>query len=405
MRIRPLLHVLSMAMGLVAITLTSLIFVQQISLAQGSAITMTKVLNKSSNTVRVGEVLSFTIALTNTSGFTFTNVTVIDDYDTSVLAFARAEPPQDTLDTGAGTITWLNVATPAIPPGGSFFITVVFTAEHPKPTVVNAARSQDLVLSSGAISDTANASETQESIGGSAPLLKSLLNTDSPQVGDVMTFTHVISNDGLATLTRLPLSDTYNSLYLEFVSAVPTPTVMTPVGLLQWADLTNDFGDIPPFGTVVVTTVFVAKTDVLTTFNEASTAGAQDEYANDLAPGAALVPILIIGPDTADPTATPTPTATPFVESDDDDDDDGGAASGQATATPVATGIAAIATASPTVAAVEATATSAIGITTLPETGLGPSTALSSSPSVPSQRQIFVVSFALLVFIWIIYRQ
>lgn len=339
MKLTLLTRVVGLALGLLLAALMGLLHLQQISLAQGGGpISLKKTLNKTDNVVRVGEVLSFTIALTNNSSFTLTNVTIVDNYDNTVLAFTGANPPPDGHDAGAGVITWNNVVTAPFPvanlaPGQSVSLIVFFIAEHPKPTVVNRARAQDLVSSMGAVTQTAETSRTQEAMGGAAPVYKSLFPPDAaPQAGLPITFTHLITNDGAALLTRLPLTDTYDPNFLQFKSAIPTPTIISPPGLLVWADLTDNFGDLPPFGTVVVTTVFTATTEVLTTVNRASTEGARDEYDNDLTAGLAEVPIIII----AGETPTPIPTATSAPKSGGDDDDDDGDSGGSAPAAPTA---------------------------------------------------------------------
>jgi hypothetical protein len=192
-------------------------------------------------------------------------------------------------------------------------VTVVFTAEHPKTTVVNAVRAQDIIHESGQLTETAETSRTNEAIGGNAPVVKFLAPGATPQAGLPVTFTHIITNDGAALMTFLPLTDTYDPAFLDFMFAIPTPTITSPPGLLVWDDLTNYFGDIQPFATVVITTVFSATTQVLNTVNQASTEGARDQYNNDLTAGLALVPITIID-------NTPTPTSTPQNNSNDDDD-------------------------------------------------------------------------------------
>jgi len=305
-----LTQVLALACGLLVVTMLSL-RAMQVCYAQGP-IVMDKVLNKATNVVRVGELLSFTISLTNSSAFSLTNVTMVDDYDETTLAFAWAVPPHDLHDPVSGTITWTNIATPPIVPGQMLTFTVYFTAEHPKTTVVNYARAQDIINSQGALTVTAETSRTQEAIGGAAPVFKSV---DPPgsvmQTGLPVTFTHVITNDGAAVMTALPLTDTYDPTFLEFNYAVPTPTIAI-TGTLVWTDLTAYFGDLQPFQTVLVTTVFTATTRVVSTVNQASTEGAIDVYDNDLAAGSAQVPITIIdGGPTVTPTATVAPTATP----------------------------------------------------------------------------------------------
>ncbi|MBN1217327.1 MAG: hypothetical protein JXM69_00240 [Anaerolineae bacterium] len=311
MSIKPLSRVLLIAAILLGAATLSLLHVKKISLAQNGELVLTKTLNRSNNVVRVGEVLSFTIALTNTSDFTLTHVTLIDEYAHTVLGFAGAVPPPDT--TSTGLLTWTNVASPPILPLQSITITLFFTAEHPQTAVVNFARAQDIIHTTGSLTQTAQTSRTQEVIGGAAPVVKFLSPPGSvPQAGLLLTFTHIITNDGAAIMTRLPLTDTYDPTFLQFHFAIPTPTIVSP-GLLVWTDLTTFFGHIPPFGTVVVTTVFTATTQVLNTTNAASTEGALDEYNNDLAAGAAQVPITIIDD-------IPTPASND--DSDDQDHED-----------------------------------------------------------------------------------
>jgi hypothetical protein len=237
---------------------------------------------------------------------------LIDNYDNTTLAFNRAIPPQTGHNPGTAVITWNNLV--PIPPGQGVIVTLVFTAEHPKTTLVNYARAEDLESSSGQLTQTAETSETQEAVGGSAPVVKSLWPPDStPQVGLPVTFTHVITNDGAAPMIYLPLTDTYNTTFLDFDFAIPTPTIISP-GLLVWDDLTTFFGPIPPFGTVVVTTVFTATTQVIdASVNQASTEGALDIYDNALTAGSDQVPITIIDN---------TPAPAPDEDDDDDDDDD-----------------------------------------------------------------------------------
>jgi uncharacterized repeat protein (TIGR01451 family)/LPXTG-motif cell wall-anchored protein len=363
-------YALLMATVFFLAAMVSLWRVQPVSQAQSSGIAMTKVLNKASNVVRVGEVLSFTIALTNESAFTLTGVTLVDNYDNAVLAFASAMPPQDGHDAGTAVITWSNVAVPPLPPGQSVSVTVVFTAEHPKSEVVNFARAQDIIHSTGSLSFTAETSQTQEALGGSAPVFKTLWPTGTlPLAGLPVTFTHLITNDGAAFLTYLPLTDTYDAVFLEYHLAIPTPTTISPPGLLVWDNLASPayFGPITPFQTIVVTTVFTATTDVITTINQASTRGARDAYDNDLAAGEAQAPITILpapsGTPTLEPTPAPTltPTATPTKKPKPSSDDRPAPPS-----TPVPAP-----TATPTT-----TPTNIPFPTTLPETGQGQAPAL-----------------------------
>ncbi len=308
-------RVLVYALFLLLATLLSLLHVAQYSQAQGE-VSLTKTLNRAGNVVRVGEVLSFTVILTNNAGFTLTNVRLVDRYEASVLAFAGAFPAEDSHDPAAGSIVWSNLADPVnIAPDQVLTFTLFFTAEHPRTAVVNAVRAEDIIGTSGAISDANDIEQGDEAVGGAAPVVKFL----SPpglisQAGLPVTFTHIITNDGAALMTYLPLTDTYDPNFLQFNFALPfSPNVVTPPGTLVWTDLASDayFGPIPPDTAVVITTVFTATTRVVNTVNRASTEGALDQYNNLLAPGAAQVPITIIADS---------PTPTPTADSDDNED-------------------------------------------------------------------------------------
>ena len=309
-----LLHVLLIAFGLLLLTMLTLLKAHDVSRAQGGTLELTKVLNNPSSVVRVGEVVSFTVAMTNNAGFTLTNVTLVDDYREDILGFAGATPPQDLHNPASGILTWTNVASPPMAPGQSLTFTVFFTTEHPQTAVVNFARAQDITGTMSAISDSLATDQIDDAVGGSTPLAKFVAQAGGPiQAGSPLTFTHIITNDGAAFITFLPLTDTYNPAFLEFHFAIPTPSITSPPGLLVWSDLITFFGNLTPFETIVVTTVFTATTTGGETTNQASIENARDEFSNDLTAGQALVPITIIGD---------TPTPAPSNDSDDDDDDD-----------------------------------------------------------------------------------
>jgi len=367
MKFWRLFRVLWVGFTILLLTLAALGNVQHLSQAQSGPLILTKTLNKITPVVRVGEVLSFTISLANNAGFTLTNVTLVDTYNSGVLGFAGATPPNSLHNPAAGLITWTNVANPPIPPGQTLTFTVFFTAEHPQTAVVNFVRAQDITGAMSAISDTGTSDQVDEAIGGSAPILKFMSPPGAiPQAGSRVTFTHIITNDGAALMTLLPLSDTYDPAFLQFNFAIPTPTITSPPGLLRWDDLTTYFGDLAPFQSVVVTTVFTATAQIVNTINQASTQGAQDEYNNDLTAGEALAPITIIDNQ---------PTPTPYYDDNDDDDDD---SDEDSPAAPVPTAPSsssgaptpAAAAAVPTVTMSQGSATQTV--VSLPETGYPP---------------------------------
>jgi uncharacterized repeat protein (TIGR01451 family) len=353
---------LFIAFGLLAITLFSLLHIQHLSRAQGGSLELTKQLNKDTPVVRVGEVISFTIILTNNANFTLTNVTLVDQYNQNVLAFAGATPPQDLHDPASGLLTWTNVASPPIALGQVLSFTVFFTAEHPQTSVVNFVQAQDITGTGNAISNTQASDQIDESIGGMLPVFKSTSPPGSvPKVGQLVTFTHIITNDGVALLTFLPLTDTYDPLFLEFYFAMPTPTITSPAGLLVWTDLITYFGPISPLQSVVVTTVFTATAQVVNTVNQASIAGARDQFNNDLTASQALAPITIISD-------APVPAPTDQNNDNDDDDDEEDTAAATATATP-ATVVLGAAMATPALVTGQSVLTGENAPRFLPETG------------------------------------
>jgi uncharacterized repeat protein (TIGR01451 family) len=338
-KLERFLRVLFIGLSLLLLSLFSLLHLQQTSQAQD--VMLSKVLNKADQVVRVGELISFTITLNNNAGFTLTNVTLVDNYASNVLAYAGALPVEpDVITPATGTLQWSNVAIPPISIGETLTFTVFFTVEHPETNpVVNFVRAEDIIGTGGAVADANAADQADEATGNMAPVVKFISPPGAiPAEGLPLTFTHIITNDGLAIMTFLPLTDTYDANFLEFNFAVPPPDITSP-GQLVWTDLTTIFGDLPPFATVVITTVFTATTQVLNTTNEASTAGARDQFNNDLAGGQAFVGITIIGD-------TPVPVPTRRDDDDDEDDrEDTPAAAPAPTAGGVSTGLALNATA------------------------------------------------------------
>jgi hypothetical protein len=285
--------------------------------AQGG-IEVHKQLGRSSPVVRVGEVLTFTIVITNSSGFTLTTVPMTDTYRADILgyAFTVPYPPDASATIGAsGLLTWNNIATTTmlgpIIPGQVVSFTIGFTAEHPATAIVNAAGVHDALDESGSLVGGGNSQGTNDAVGGAAPVEKRIEPPGfTPLVGAPLTFTTRITNDGAAVMTVLPYRDIYDPNVLAFSYAIPTPTlILTGSGVISWADLTTYFGDIPADTAVTVTAVFTALPGIglISTANRAEVQGALDWYNNVLAPGADQAPITIIGEV---PTPTPIPKQT-----------------------------------------------------------------------------------------------
>lgn len=78
---------------------------------------------------------------------------------------------------------------------------------------------------------------------------------ESYSIGDKVTFVFSITNPTDNWLTVLPLSATFDSTYLAWVSGQPTPT-LEQAGNIEWSDLTDLIGDIPPKQDTPITITF-----------------------------------------------------------------------------------------------------------------------------------------------------
>jgi uncharacterized repeat protein (TIGR01451 family)/LPXTG-motif cell wall-anchored protein len=315
-----LVRIALLAAFVFAVTGFSLAWLVAESRAQGDDIEVNKTL-EGSQTVRVGEVITFHITIRNSTAFSLTTVPLTDVFRADILSPVPAyvDPPYALLTYvgNSGVISWTDVATyfgGFILPGQTVTVTLAFTAEHPtgQLTVVNRAAVHDAINIRGESVFAGGDDAQNDAVGGSTPLTKTLEPPEyTPEVGLPVTFTIRIKNDGAADLVRLPLEDTYDPAVLAFNYAVPTPTlVITATGVISWADLTAFFGPIPGDTTITVTVVFTALKDIETSVNQAQVVGARDEFGNDLAAGQDQVPIRILPL----PAPTSTPTATPEEE-------------------------------------------------------------------------------------------
>lgn len=365
--------------------------VLRVSLAQTPGdVVITKRLNSANNVVRVGDRLDFTITVTNQSAFTLTQIRLIDTFDSTILQFVEAIPPASSQATGS--VIWDNIAVLNSPagmlPNDTLTFTLSFIATRPETAVVNRVEGRDVIREGGGAGAGAEDQDQADDVARARTILvkRAVPPQGGPQAGLPITFTHLITNDSGAFLVQLPLTDTYDPAFLTFKSALPPPDVITP-GQLIWTNLVAYFGPITPDSRVVITTVFTASTEVLTTVNRAETGRVVDEFGNDATGDVAEVPITIIGD-------APTPTVTPVIVYVDDDDDGEDVA-----VAPTPTPLPAVAPATgPGVSETSITTTEQIETTTaryLPETGYYPA----RSPIFP-----VVIIVVLLAGSWLLKR-
>jgi uncharacterized repeat protein (TIGR01451 family) len=155
-------------------------------------------------------------------------------------------------------------------------------------------------------------------------------------VGDRLTYTIQMTNEGAIAITEAVVADVYNPAYLAFVTSTPTlPTFIdTQNGVITWTTLASPA--LQPGQGISLTVVFEVLQDG-EAVNRAELVSASDFFGNDLAAGSGEVGIIIIDDSTGTTTTN---------DDDDDDDDEITAPAGSsvpaapaATATPAAQGV------------------------------------------------------------------
>ncbi|NNJ08756.1 DUF11 domain-containing protein [Chloroflexales bacterium ZM16-3] len=299
--------------------------------AQSLGLEITKTLRGSAE-VQVGQILEFTIRVTNTGSLPLTELDVVDEFVGSIVApvgsgsFAKpGDPPlSDTAPfsyDGAETITWsLLGGGKTLGPGESLAVVVRLRAVHPTADLqtVNRARINRAIRSDGGSAGSGDVSVPARPAGARLPMAK---GQDAPlpvSVGLPITFTITITNDSLVDIVSLPLRDVFNPAALRFESANPPPDSADQVGgVLAWGDLLATTGrtSLRPGESITVQTVYIALRDISAAVNTAEVSGAKDEYGNAVQPRQAQVPIRIVGPEETPGPAVPlpirAPTATP----------------------------------------------------------------------------------------------
>jgi uncharacterized repeat protein (TIGR01451 family)/LPXTG-motif cell wall-anchored protein len=268
-----------------------------------------------SNTVRVGDYLTFTIRIENTGTISITGLPVIDNYDAEIIQFERAIPAPNF--KAQGELRWTNLTTNTmlgpLAPGETHIITTVFRAIAPKPATVNAAETGTLQGYNGQQGEGDKDQAEGETKGGKVVLTKQLAPNQSPASGQLITFTIRVENQGGADVLSVPLVDDYDTEYLQFAQSSPRPNKIDPAnGILEWNNLLPSMGlnRLLPNQVITVTTVFTALKSVDNqVVNVAHLGEVADEFGNQVeAPRQDAVPIQIVaGPDEPQPTATPRP--------------------------------------------------------------------------------------------------
>ena len=249
--------------------------------------------------VPVGGTVSFDVTLTNTGLTAITVLPLQDTYDPTYLDFQSALPVPDFVDEATGTLRWNNLA-PAggLLPGQSVTVTLNFTAlaSTASGVTVNTATSSGAVDDNGHTLPDQTASDNVAIVAASFSLSKTRTTASPVLVGEAVSFDITIVNDGETAIVPLPLEDTYDPAYLDYVSASPAPdSVDETTGTLRWNNLAPA-GGLLPGQSVTVTLNFtaLASTGNGVTANTATVSGAMDENEQQLPPQEASDDVAIV---------------------------------------------------------------------------------------------------------------
>ena len=245
---------------------------------------MTKTLNHQDDFVPVGGTASYTLHISN-SGDTALAAPVLltDGYNAAYLRYASATPAPDSIV--AGTLTWNDISGGSgMAVGASTDVTVDFTTlksgttPDTNDTANLVATDEHGVPVSGQTTNTSltitDPSLTVEKVV--KPGQKSPVN-----VNDNATFVIKVTNSGDTVVPApIPMSDTFNKTYMEFVSATVAPTTVT-AGRLSWTDVTGGAGlAVGANSTIEVTFKALKQGSSPNTTDTARVSGAVDQHGD-----------------------------------------------------------------------------------------------------------------------------
>lgn len=247
--------------------------------------------------ITLDQIATFNIRITNEGNKTIRYLPLEDLWDPTHLAFESATPAPNAV--GYGHAQWTDLTTTGpngfgadLTPGSSVIIVLRLRAIGCPPLQDSVDKARIL----GAIDEENNPVpkvEATATVKIACPRLAIEKKVTAPPcgifgVGDPVPFTVTITNTGNSLLTVIPLEDTYDPMFLGFVSATPSPDVTAPPGTLRWNDLTgpppNGFGvDLAPGATFTVNLTFTALQSTSSqvggvTVDTVTIAGATDQY-------------------------------------------------------------------------------------------------------------------------------
>jgi len=215
------------------------------------------------NFVQVGEAVGYEIEITNTGDTVIDVLPLQDDYDSSFLTYVNSNPASDD-NNNDGIINWADLTTTEgdLGVGSSVTVSVNFTANAEGTSVANTGTLAGVIdENSDSVADVTDTDTSLSITNPSVAIEKTLAAGQDPIValGGTVSYTVTITNDGDTTIDVLPLSDTYDTGFLEYQSSSIASDDNDDDGTINWSDLTTTEGDLAPGGSVSVDLTFVVE--------------------------------------------------------------------------------------------------------------------------------------------------
>lgn len=252
-----------------------------IVLSVNPVVTIAKtIVSPAGGTAAFGELFIFRVVVSNSGDTVLDTVPVTDTYNTNLLSNVSQTPPANATNLAAGTLTWSNVGPLSI--GGFTTITATFNT-------ISFGNGTNRVVTAPTLTNGIPVAPKTSSVPYLVVLPTFAINKAlvSPvgrpaNIGETLVFSITVSNSGTVALGTVPLTDTFNTNVVSFLSATPAASTIVG-GTVTWTNV----GPIPVGGTSVIT---VRVTAVSTALNsdeiplnplKARLAGARDGGRQD----------------------------------------------------------------------------------------------------------------------------
>jgi len=250
-----------------------------------------------------GDTVDYRVTIHNGGNAPAYGVVVTDTVVSSKMAFVASSARVDGAATAdpvisGDTLFWDFGGAASLSPGEDLVLTYSMivagdaaAGEVPNTAVTDAKDGGGVLI--GEESDDATITVTLPGVGVSKRLAEG--QDAQIQIGETVTFDIVLENTGTTDVDALPLADTFDPTYLDFISASVAPANELPAGTLTWDDL----GPLAAGDSLTVSVTFEAIGNPAghTTVNGAAVRGATDENGDDVPGVSDDEPIDITRPD------------------------------------------------------------------------------------------------------------